>query len=148
MSKKKSVYHGYEERYLTGLEIKKQFAEQYFTTGRHHSVILGISIPEYLDYLGIDDAIAYRIFVNQLFCRIMRSDTGQLISFFGHSSLDCVSLSVTPIEVHLEKICPVCGSPMKFRSGRHGEFLGCSQYPSCRYTTNIPIIGNNKSALK
>ena len=27
--------------------------------------------------------------------------------------------------------CPICGSPMKLRKGRYGNFFGCSQWPNC-----------------
>ncbi len=30
--------------------------------------------------------------------------------------------------------CPRCGSPMRRRSGRHGQFWGCSRYPGCKGT--------------
>ena len=30
--------------------------------------------------------------------------------------------------------CPKCGSPLVLRTGKYGEFLGCSNYPRCRYT--------------
>ena len=32
------------------------------------------------------------------------------------------------------KRCPKCGSPLKLRSGRFGEFWGCTSYPECKYT--------------
>ena len=32
------------------------------------------------------------------------------------------------------KQCPRCGSPLKLRSGRFGEFWGCTSYPDCKYT--------------
>lgn len=34
------------------------------------------------------------------------------------------------------RLCPRCGSPMQLRSGRFGEFWGCTGYPRCRYTEN------------
>jgi hypothetical protein len=34
--------------------------------------------------------------------------------------------------------CPKCGSAMKPRNGRNGPFLGCSRYPDCRGTRNLP----------
>lgn len=34
------------------------------------------------------------------------------------------------------RFCPKCGKPMRLRSGRYGEFWGCSGYPRCRYTEN------------
>lgn len=31
-------------------------------------------------------------------------------------------------------ICPKCGGELKKRKGKNGTFLGCSNYPKCRYT--------------
>jgi len=39
--------------------------------------------------------------------------------------------------------CPQCGTALLIRSGRFGLFLGCSDYPDCRYTRNI--ISENES---
>lgn len=33
--------------------------------------------------------------------------------------------------------CPHCGSPMLRRSGRYGQFWGCSRYPGCKGTRKI-----------
>ncbi len=33
--------------------------------------------------------------------------------------------------------CPKCGNLLKKRSGKYGEFWGCTGYPDCRYTKNI-----------
>ncbi|MBN1487656.1 MAG: type I DNA topoisomerase [Anaerolineae bacterium] len=30
--------------------------------------------------------------------------------------------------------CPECGAPLIIRWGRYGKFIGCSNYPECRYT--------------
>ncbi len=32
--------------------------------------------------------------------------------------------------------CPKCGSALKLRNGKFGEFWGCTGYPECRYTEN------------
>ena len=29
--------------------------------------------------------------------------------------------------------CPDCGSPLVIRSGRYGEFVACSNYPTCKF---------------
>ena len=29
--------------------------------------------------------------------------------------------------------CPKCGSPLVLRQSSHGEFLGCSDFPSCKF---------------
>ena len=33
-------------------------------------------------------------------------------------------------------LCPRCGGQLVARSGRHGRFMGCTNYPKCRYTRN------------
>ena len=30
--------------------------------------------------------------------------------------------------------CPTCGKPLIIRYGRYGKFIGCSDFPNCRYT--------------
>ncbi len=35
------------------------------------------------------------------------------------------------------KICPICGSPMIKRTGKFGEFYGCTRYPVCKGTLKI-----------
>ena len=32
------------------------------------------------------------------------------------------------------QICPKCGSELKLRSGKYGNFYGCSNYPHCKFT--------------
>jgi DNA topoisomerase I len=34
--------------------------------------------------------------------------------------------------------CDECGKPMVIRSGRRGKFLGCSGYPKCKNTSEVP----------
>jgi ssDNA-binding Zn-finger/Zn-ribbon topoisomerase 1 len=34
--------------------------------------------------------------------------------------------------------CDECGKPMLIRSGRRGYFLGCSGYPKCKNTGEVP----------
>lgn len=33
--------------------------------------------------------------------------------------------------------CPRCGKNLVKRNGKHGEFIGCSGYPYCRFTKNL-----------
>lgn len=144
MSEKKPVYNGYEERYLNGAELKVRFAGCYYATGRHHTDILGLAIPDYLDLIKIEDSKEYRIFINDYFCRVMDGATDGLITFFGYNSIENINLSIDLITVDYPKICPVCGARMKFKEGKYGEFLGCSRYPNCKQTTKLRIIGSSK----
>jgi DNA topoisomerase-1 len=34
----------------------------------------------------------------------------------------------------LGRDCPKCGNPLLIRWGRYGKFIGCSNFPECRYT--------------
>lgn len=34
--------------------------------------------------------------------------------------------------------CDECGEPMLIRTGRSGQFLGCSKYPKCRFSKPLP----------
>jgi DNA helicase-2/ATP-dependent DNA helicase PcrA len=43
-------------------------------------------------------------------------------------------------------LCPKCGNPMKLRTGRRGDFYGCSQYPKCDYTIDVKSLVINTIA--
>ncbi len=34
------------------------------------------------------------------------------------------------------EVCPQCGGELRRRSGRFGDFYGCTNFPSCRFTRN------------
>lgn len=34
----------------------------------------------------------------------------------------------------IERVCPVCGGHLITRTGKHGQFYGCENYPDCQYT--------------
>ena len=34
-------------------------------------------------------------------------------------------------------ICPKCGAKLVERNGKYGNFIGCSNFPNCKYTKNI-----------
>ncbi|MBR2826023.1 MAG: type I DNA topoisomerase [Erysipelotrichaceae bacterium] len=36
------------------------------------------------------------------------------------------------------EICPLCGGELVIRTGRYGKFISCSNFPSCKYTSNMP----------
>lgn len=37
------------------------------------------------------------------------------------------------------EVCPQCGAPLIFKYGRFGKFIGCSNYPQCRYKTAVAV---------
>ena len=45
--------------------------------------------------------------------------------------------------VETGNICPDCGAPLVYKSGRNGKFIACSNYPKCRHTENIKVETSN-----
>jgi DNA topoisomerase-1 len=37
----------------------------------------------------------------------------------------------------IDEKCPLCGSPLSIRLGRHSRFIGCTAYPECSYTRSV-----------
>ncbi len=48
--------------------------------------------------------------------------------------------------VATDQTCPTCGAPMLLRFGRYGEYLACSNYPTCRTTREPGIPGATEEA--
>jgi predicted RNA-binding Zn-ribbon protein involved in translation (DUF1610 family) len=42
-----------------------------------------------------------------------------------------------PAAIVQKNICPKCGARMIIRKGTFGEFLGCTQFPQCKFTRRI-----------
>ena len=138
---KTKVYEGYEEKYVTGKELKDLFPDEFIAEGKHHSEIKNISVRDYLEIINIKDDQSYRIFINEYFCRIMNADTDKLVNFFSYSSLDNARIINNLSEYPIELVCSECGRKMKYKEGKYGSFLGCSGYPECRHACKIKTIG-------
>jgi DNA topoisomerase-1 len=37
------------------------------------------------------------------------------------------------------EMCPKCGHPLIYKYGRYGKFIGCSNFPNCRYSQQILV---------
>lgn len=56
------------------------------------------------------------------------------------SDLDIAKESAEKVEIKLEKVgekCPDCGNDLVYRNGRNGKFIGCSNFPECKFTKAI-----------
>lgn len=38
------------------------------------------------------------------------------------------------------EMCPECGKPLVYKDGKNGKFIGCSNYPACRYVKKEPKV--------
>lgn len=46
-----------------------------------------------------------------------------------------------PEPENLGEKCPECGAELQKRWGKNGQFIGCPNYPECKYTRNIVVEG-------
>ncbi len=61
--------------------------------------------------------------------------------------IDETDKNVKRSDVTQEKIdekCPKCGEQLSIRLGRHGRFIGCTNYPDCDYTRNLGDDGDER----
>ncbi|OEZ33628.1 DNA topoisomerase I [Francisella endosymbiont of Amblyomma maculatum] len=50
------------------------------------------------------------------------------------------------VQEELDEDCPESGSKLSLRLGKNGKFIGCTNYPTCKYTR--PIDSDNKEVEK
>ena len=62
-------------------------------------------------------------------------DTFFLKSFYN--GLEIEINKVSPTQEKVERLCPKCGSKLVFRTGKYGAFIGCSDYPKCKYAEKV-----------
>lgn len=47
-----------------------------------------------------------------------------------------------------EACCPQCGGPLRRRDGKYGPFMGCGNFPECRYTLDLGTGGPGGSGRR
>ncbi len=69
-------------------------------------------------------------------CRFTRNLTPEEAERFSVPSAQ-TQPAAAEVEPPPDAECPECGAAMVVRSGRRGQFLGCSRYPQCRGTLQL-----------
>ena len=54
------------------------------------------------------------------------------------------TVSKPPVKEYKEK-CPLCGCKLYIRNGKFGEFVGCINYPKCKYTKQLSKMPQKQS---
>ena len=64
-------------------------------------------------------------------------DKNELLSSFWNEFIKLYDNAYTNMEkvkpIEIDRKCPKCGSQLVMRKGKYGEFIGCSNYPDCKY---------------
>ena len=94
-------------------------AKTVFPSWRHRR------LSDLAEYYGISTMGAHRALADCLMNQKVYENLGKELTALNGKGTDTM------------KICPKCQMPMKKRSGRYGEFWGCTGFPKCRYTENI-----------
>ncbi len=53
----------------------------------------------------------------------------------AHEEMPTVQMGNVPTG----ELCPECGHPLLYKYGRYGKFIGCSNFPDCRYLEPILV---------
>lgn len=135
----REVYNGYNEKILTGKELKTFFPDKFLNIGNHRQdAILDVTIQEYLNSIKIDDNETYRIFYNNNFCKIMNNNDKN-IDFIKYVCLENTIYSNRHLNRNIN--CKLCGSKMFYNTGKFGPFWSCCNYPKCKGSKKIWILG-------
>jgi DNA topoisomerase I len=59
----------------------------------------------------------------------------------------CSSKQDDKIKEEIDKKCPKCGNDLLVRSSIYGKFIGCSNYPKCKYTEKTETQENSNNDL-
>ncbi len=70
---------------------------------------------------------------------LMREFWGPFIALIENKDESLKRADVTHEE--MDEACPECGSKLSIRLGRNGRFVGCTNYPTCKYTRNLKDDG-------
>lgn len=102
-----------ENDYIDTLCLARNYLPE---LGRHR-------LTDLADHYGISSRGAHRALQD---CRM------------NQQVFECLAKEMNPENVRLSggRVCRRCGSIMKKRNGKFGEFWGCTSYPACRYTEN------------
>jgi len=69
---------------------------------------------------------------NQSWVNIIRTFYGPFADQVAHANEAMPEIKTEPEPIGRD--CPDCGKPLVIRWGRHGKFIGCSNFPACRFT--------------
>ena len=111
-----------------------------------HPTKLGVTVNDLLvEHFGRYINVDFTARMEEELDRIARGEEDRvdvLREFYGPFEQAVETAGATMQRQHIEpekigEACPECGSELVIREGRYGKFIGCSNYPACKYTRPI-----------
>jgi DNA topoisomerase-1 len=116
--------------------------------GRLHPTEVGIVVTDLLveyfpDYIDVGFTAEMEEELDQI-ATGERDWVPVLRDFYGPfaNTLTEAQENMPAIEMNNEptgRACPECGAPLVYKYGRYGKFIGCSNFPECRYSEPIVV---------
>ena len=111
-----------------------------------HPTELGMTVNDLLvEHFGSYINVDFTAEMEEELDRIARGEEERvevLKKFYGpfEQAVEAAGANMQRQHIEPEKIgekCPECGGDLVIKEGRYGRFIGCSNYPTCRYTRPI-----------
>ncbi|HUL11965.1 MAG TPA: type I DNA topoisomerase [Methylococcaceae bacterium] len=137
-----SIISTLQQRHYAVLENKRFFPTD---VGRIVNKFLTEHFTQYVDYnftANLEDDLDAVSRGEKTWIPLMREFWGPFKTLIEDKDESLKRADVT--HEAIEERCPDCGGPLSIRLGRNGRFIGCNNYPTCKYTRNLN--GDGKQA--
>ncbi|NJD05753.1 MAG: type I DNA topoisomerase [Methylococcaceae bacterium] len=130
-----SIISTLQQRQYVSLETKRFFPTD---VGRIVNKFLTEHFTQYVDYnftANLEDDLDAVSRGEKAWVPLMREFWGPFHSLIEEKDGSLKRADVT--HEAIEEACPSCGGQLSIRLGRNGRFIGCNNYPTCKYTRNL-----------
>jgi len=124
-----------QEREYVVLESKRFLPTD---VGRVVSKFLTQYFTRYVDYdftAKLEDELDAVSRGEEEWVPLLRNFWGAFKERIDHTEENVKRSDVTHEQI--DELCPKCNAPLSIRLGRHGRFVGCTNYPECDYTRDL-----------
>lgn len=131
----------YIDSVLLGSDLKDLFPGEYYARSHKLSCPLNLLICDFLTLSGIRDDVQYSVSYNDDFCKVSFMNEKKSFLFFHHVPRPSADFWFSDFpDAEIPDCCPVCGSPLRFRSGPYSPFVSCLNR-DCSYHIRLRVIG-------
>jgi DNA topoisomerase-1 len=130
-----SIISTLQQRHYVELESKRFSPTD---VGRIVNKFLTEHFTQYVDYhftANLEDELDAVSRGEKAWKPLLEAFWGPFIALIGDKDESLKRADVT--HEAIDEKCPECGSGLSIRLGRNGRFIGCTNYPTCKYTRNL-----------